>query len=142
MLVTSGQLKVSAEFRMGGLVDRQSWRWIGGANIPTRHGTRVNADIPLAELSVNSEIVTLRLRGVFSRLFRAEMLQSAPSDLVSIFPIRAVLRFRGVGFERRNGDEYYFKTTRIDEILAVLDSRDFPVSLESRSAAKLWKGVP
>src|SRR6266540_7519767 len=62
------------------------------------------------------------------RLTRAETLRAEPADLDTAFPIRSKLRFRGVGFRRRDGREYYFKTWRIDEVLGALQAAGFPVS--------------
>src|SRR4051812_28160710 len=87
-------------------------RWIGGANIPTAGGFRVNASMPLAQLTIVSTTVELRLRGPLSRLGRPETLRAKPPDLHSVFPIRTRWwRFRGIGFRRLDGHEYYFKTT-------------------------------
>ena len=118
------------------------WSWVGGENVPTLGGSRVNASEPLAELSICASIVELRLRGPFARLARAETLRAVRQDLESAFPIRSKVRFRGVGFRRVDGREYYFKTTKADEILAVLDQQGLPVSMTAQPAAKLWSGVP
>ena len=64
---------------------------------------RINASLPLAELTVQGDIVALRLRGPFGKLTRAETLQATPTDLESVFPIRSTVRFRGVGCQRRDG---------------------------------------
>jgi hypothetical protein len=94
-------------------------RWSGGANVPTRGGWRVNASTPLAELAVTGGLVVLRLRSPLATLCRAETLSARAADLRTVFPIRSKGRFRGVGFRRLDGREYYFKTTQIDTILRV-----------------------
>ncbi|MEU0094886.1 hypothetical protein [Kribbella sp. NPDC006257] len=59
-----------------------------------------------------------------------------PAQLAEVFPIRAKIRFRGVGFRRVDGREYYFKTFHIDNILHALQRFGFPVSPVAQSAAK------
>jgi hypothetical protein len=119
-------------------------RWVGGANVPTRGGYRVNAGMTLAELLFADGAVELRLRGPLARLTRAESFKVIASDLGAVFPIRSasILRFRGVGFRRHDGREYYFKTARTDEILGVLDSAGFPVTPKAQPATKIWRSTP
>ena len=120
------------------------WRrsWLGGANLPTLGGSRIDADLLFAELAIDGDIVVLRLRGPFARLTGAETLRAQRQDLESAFPIRSRLGYRGVGFRRIDGREYYFKTTKSDEILAALQACGLPVSMSAQPAAKLWSGVP
>lgn len=117
-------------------------RWIGGASVPTLGGSRVNATEPLAALAIRGNMLELRLRGPLAKLARAETLQARPADLEEVFPIRSRVRFRGVGFRRPDGREYYFKTWKIDEILDALAGRGFPVSLVNQPAAKIWSTIP
>jgi len=119
-----------------------SRRWIGGANVPTRGGYRVNASLLLAELLVGDGELELRLRGPLTKLTRAETLRAKPADLDAVFPIRSTIRFRGVGFRRPDGREYYFKTTSTDEILRMLGSLGFPVTPEAQPASKIWRARP
>lgn len=133
---------MNSDKRMGGPAVPASRRWIGGANVPTRGGFRVNASLLLAELAIDGDIVELRLRGPLGMLTRAETLRAKPVDLQSVFPIRSTVRFRGVGFRRPDLREYYFKTTRIDDVLDALRSVGFPVSTESQPAAKIWRAAP
>ena len=113
-------------------------RWIGGANLPTLGGRRVNASEFFAELVLDVNGLKLSLRGPLPRLTRAETLYAMPSDLSEVFPIRSRLRFRGVGLRRPDGREYYFKTTQTDPILQALQARRFAVSWAARPLAKLW----
>jgi hypothetical protein len=65
------------------------YRWIGGANLPTRGGWRVNATAPFAAMSLKDGVVRLELRGSFlTRLFRAVPLQVDRSGVQSVFPVR------------------------------------------------------
>jgi hypothetical protein len=114
-------------------------RWVGGANLPTKGGWRINASEFLAELVVDHNFLLLRLRGPLPRLTRAETLRVDPVQLAEVFPIRAKIRFRGVGFRRVDGREYYFKTLQIDNILHALQRFGFPVSPVAQPAAKLWR---
>jgi hypothetical protein len=75
-------------------------------------------------------------------LTRAETLRAKPEDLDVVFPIRSTFRFRGVGFRRPDGREYYFKTTSIDEVLAALGSLGFPVTPEAQPPSKIWRARP
>ena len=61
---------------------------------------------------------------------KAEVLLTRPSDIESVYPIRpkGAVGFRGVGFRRSNGHDYYFKTSKSDEILSVLRACGIPVS--------------
>jgi hypothetical protein len=123
-------------------------RWIGGANLPTLRGSRVNATLPFAELKVGDGYVELRLRGPIPRLWRPETLVAKPGDLDLVWPIgqrrrlSAILRMRGVGFRRSDGHEWYFGTAAGQEILGVLEGQGFPVTRESGSARKVWRGDP
>ena len=117
-------------------------RWIGGANLPTVGGWRVNATEFFAELLLDHNSVELRLRGPLRRLTRAETLLAEPADLSDAFPIRSRARFRGVGFRRSDGREYYFKTSQIDPILRALQDLGFPVSMIDQPAAKIWRLKP
>ncbi|MFI6833686.1 hypothetical protein ACIBG5_41695 [Kribbella sp. NPDC050241] len=113
-------------------------RWIGGANLPTLGGWRINASELFAELVLDDNTLKLSLRGPLPRLIRAETLSAAPSELSEVFPIRSSFRFRGIGLRRPDGREYYFKTTQTDPILQALQARAFPVSPIVRRPAKLW----
>jgi hypothetical protein len=117
-------------------------RWIGGANLPTTHSWRVNATEFLAELVVDHNTVELRLRGPLPRLTSAESLRATPSNLQEVFPIRSRARFRGVGFRRPDGREYYFKTRQVDDVLHALQNMGFPVSTLAQPASKIWKLKP
>ena len=118
------------------------YNWIGGANVPTLGGLRVNAGYPLASLSLENTNITLRLRGRISFLFRSELLFAGPSDVSDVFAIESKLRFRGVGFRRTDGHEFYFKTGRAKEILPVLHEAGFSVSELPKPASKIWKFTP
>jgi hypothetical protein len=125
-------------------VDRE---WIGGANVPTIGGMRVNAGMPFARLTLGDGRVELRFRAFAGRLFRAEGLVAGPSELRSVWPIegtglRRYLRFRGIGLRNADGHEYYFKTLAADDILRTLESEGFPVTWVVGPAAKIWQGVP
>ena len=117
-------------------------RWIGGASLPTTGGWRVHASEFLAELLLEENWVELRLRGLLPRLTRAETLRAKPTDLSEAFPIRSRISFRGVGFRRPDGREYYFKTGQIDNILRALQDLSFPVSWIDQRASKLWRLEP
>ena len=119
-----------------------SRRWVGGANVPTLGGLRVNASFPLAELILDRDSLQLRLRGPLNRFARAESIHVKPTDIAEVFPIRASFRFRGVGLRRLDGREYYFKTTRCDEILQDLSVAGFQVSWVSQPARKIWRATP
>jgi len=110
--------------------------------MPTLGGSRVNASEFFAALTLAGAQVELRLRGPLAQLARAETLVAMPIDLEVVFPIRSRVRFRGVGFRRVDGREYYFKTFKIDEILARLQAAGFPVSMEARPATKIWGTNP
>jgi hypothetical protein len=92
-------------------------------------------------LIVDGDSLELRLRGL-ARVVRAETLRARPADLEMVFDIRSRFRFRGVGFRRRDGHEYYFKTFRVDEVLGVLQGAGFPVSPVDQPASKLWRRTP
>jgi hypothetical protein len=119
-------------------------RWIGGANLPTKGGLRVNATIPLAELVVAADSVSLRFRGPLSKLTTAEVLVTTPSDIDSVYPIspKGALGYRGVGFRHSNGHDYYFKTSKADEILSVMREYGFQVSSQAQPANKVWRATP
>jgi hypothetical protein len=75
---------------------------------------------------------------------KAEVLLTTPSDIESVYPIRpkGALGYRGVGFRRSNGHDYYFKTSKSDEILSVLQACGFQVSGEAQPATKVWRATP
>ena len=122
--------------------------WIGGANLPTTGGSRLNLGMIFAELTLTEGVVELRVRGPMRQVFRPVTLRASPVDLVDVWPIRprgwvaSLFRFRGVGFLQSNQHEYYFKTFSIEDILGSLREAGFPVSEEARPAGKLWRGIP
>jgi hypothetical protein len=127
----------------GEVSDLQGSPWgfkcVGGVNLPTAGKRRLNATYPFGLLSVSSDnVLEVRLRSAISRFTRAESLQATPSGLLSVFPVRSPKGYRGLGFQRTNGVEYYFHTRHIDEILVVLTRVGFSVSAISR-LPPLWR---
>jgi hypothetical protein len=117
-----------------------SRRWTVGANLPTRHGFRINVSIPLAEFTLDGRRLTLRLRGLLARWTKAEALIAEPTDLVLVFPARSILGTKmGLGLRRPDGREYFVKTYQVAEILERLRVAGFPVSMEPQRATTMWK---
>jgi hypothetical protein len=79
-----------------------------------------------------------------SRVTNAEVLLARPSEVESVYPIRqdGTNRYRGVGFRRPDGhDFYFFRKSKSDEILRVLRVSGFQVS-EAEWATKVWRATP
>jgi hypothetical protein len=122
--------------------------WIGGANVPTKGGGRVDLSLPFAELIVGKGYLELRLRGLIPRLWQPETLIAKPEDLELIWPIgnprriSALFRFVGVGFKRVDGEEFYFKTGSIRHILDCLEAAGFTITRVNGAARKVWHDEP
>jgi hypothetical protein len=118
------------------------WRWVGGLNLPTERGARVNASRPLAELISSGDVVRLRMRWLWP-LWHPEELEAQPADLDWVSQVEGWIGMRGVGFRRLDGHEFYFKTDLwFTQILAVLSDRGFPVVTGIRKATKQWSSKP
>jgi hypothetical protein len=133
-----------SSLRMTGVGDSQApaqrspWgaRFIGGANVPAL-GLRMNATRPFGRLEVDQS--ELRLF-VVPRWLPAEELEASPASLREVFRVASRLR-HGVGFQALDGREWYFWSSRADEILRLLEQLRYPIG-QPRSKTKVWKGTP
>jgi hypothetical protein len=104
-------------------------------NVPLSMG-RFNATVPLAELLIDDQALTLRARsflGGFSPFIaRLDQIDAA-------YRLRGVVMTAGVGIRLRNGVVAYFWTwTQMDAVLAALADRGITIEPGAHRARGLW----
>jgi hypothetical protein len=109
---------------LGDLVEHR----IGGANIPA-HWLRLNATRPFGVLDIRQHGLELSVR---PRLFGGDDLRVTPALLAEVFPVKARIGGRGIGFRLPDGREWYFWTLHADRVLDLLDKQGFTVSRSVR----------
>jgi hypothetical protein len=131
--------KPTAEFATAGTRVSPLLRLVGGANVPTGY-MRLDATWPLGVLDCYADRVALTVRG--GRFLAAKPLYANAGDLASVFPVRGVIRKRGVGFRLKDGREWYFWTGAGQSALTCLAQRAFPVTFDEQRARKIWRAEP
>jgi len=113
--------------------DGVSAEFVGGMNVPSRLGGRLNATVPMVRLTISDS--TLRMD---PRLFASVMFTGFEvplREIASAFPLRGTFLNPGVGFELSDGQLAYFWTLGdAPRILGVLRQRGVSIGLESRRA--------
>ena len=113
-------------------------RFVGGMNVATKAGGRLNATMPLAVLTVDSTSLTLHPRS-----FPIPMFTDFRVSLVNIaaaFPLAGSPFASGVGIQLSDGQLVYFWTFRQDRVLAVLRQRGIPIDPIRRRAVGSLRG--
>ena len=109
---------------------------IGGMNVPAALG-RANATVPLAELVIGDETLTLRPRKI-GRLIMTDFVVGL-DQVTAAFRLRGTFMTSGVGIRLHDGAEAYFWTSsKQDAVLAALNERGVPVDTEAQRAQQVW----
>ena len=116
----------------------ESRSFVGGMNVPVRGGWgRMNATVPLAELTIDGEWVTLR-----PRWFAALMIQPFRVPLAAIevaYPVRSRVLARGIGLTTSDEQTAYFWTwSDQDEVLRTLAGRGVTIDPSARRPTAVW----
>ena len=116
----------------------QVMSFVGGMNVPARGWGRMNATVPLAELTIDEESLTFRPR-LFARLMTGPF-HVPLAAIKAAYPVRGMLGSSGVGVSTVEGQTAYFWTRRdIDAVLSVLADRGVHVDPQLRRAIASWK---
>ncbi len=110
-------------------------RFIGGMNVPMRF-VRGNASMPLAELVLESDAITLRPRGIAGWLLHDFVIPV--SQVAAVFPLSGGWLSRGVGISMTDSRVAYFWTKAPDEVLAAMRAHGLTVDPVPRRASILW----
>jgi hypothetical protein len=106
--------------------------FVGGMNVPSSLGGRLNATIPLARLTIGLEDLRLQPRS-FARMFSE--FEVPLNEITAAFLLNGTFMTSGVGFEISDGQLAYFWTLGDkDRILAVLQHRGVRVDPVPRRA--------
>jgi hypothetical protein len=113
--------------------------FVGGMNVPSTLGGRLNATVPLALLTVREK--TLRIR---PRLFGRAMFSDFEvrlNEITAAFRLRGTFMTAGVGFELSDGQVAYFWTLRDqDRLLSALQQRGVSIDPVARRATRALSG--
>ncbi|MEU8713823.1 hypothetical protein [Streptomyces sp. NPDC048663] len=109
-------------------------RFIGGANIPSLLGWRLNATWPLGVLTIEGGRLHLCVRalGPFAKLFGIRPLECAAQEIAEVFLCHGMFGTSGVGFRTEDTRYFYFLTGRIQDVLEVCRQQGFAVSDEKQ----------
>jgi len=108
-------------------------QFVGGMNVPSSLGGRLNATIPLARLTVGEGKLTMQPRS-FARMFTE--FEVPLKEIASAFPLTGTFMTSGVGFELSDSQLAYFWTLGDKgRILALLQNRGVRVDPVARRAA-------
>ena len=113
-------------------------RFIGGMNVPALPGGRLNATMPFAVLTIDSDALTLHFRPfpipTFSD-FRVLL-----SNVATAFRLWGSPLAVGIGIELSDGQVAYFWTWRQEAVLAALGQRGIPIDPAPRRAVGSLRG--
>lgn len=113
--------------------DGVSAEFVGGMNVPSRLGGRLNATVPLVRLTISGSTVRMDPRGFASVMFTG--FEVPLREIASAFPLRGTFMTAGVGLELSDGQLAYFWTLGdTSQVLGVLGDRGVSIGLESRRA--------
>jgi hypothetical protein len=109
-------------------------QFVGGMNVATAYGSRLNATVPLAVLTIDAAALTLH-----PRAFPVEMFTDfrvALSDIAIAFRLRGGPLASGVGFELSDGSIAYFWTlSQEDRVLVALEGFGIRIDAATRRAS-------
>lgn len=113
--------------------------FVGGMNVPSRLGGRLNATIPLARLTISADSLRMHQRFFISAMFSDFHVRLR--DVAAAFRLRGTLMTSGVGFELSNGQLAYFWTLwGMGRILSALQQRGVPIEGEPHRARGVVAG--
>ena len=109
-------------------------RFVGGMNVPTKFGSRLNATVPLAVLTVDRTSFVLHPRSFPVPMFSD--FRVALSDIAVAFRLGGGPLASGVGIQLTDGNVAYFWTmSKHDGVLSTLDQFGVQVDPTTRRAS-------
>jgi hypothetical protein len=113
--------------------------FVGGMNVPSTLGGRLNATVPLALLTVGEKSLRIAPR-LFGRAMFSDF-EVRLDEITAAFRLRGTFMTSGVGFELSDGQVGYFWTRRDqDRLLAALQGRGVPIDPVPRRATGALSG--
>ncbi|MHB1726654.1 MAG: DUF2510 domain-containing protein [Acidimicrobiales bacterium] len=113
--------------------------FVGGMNVPSRLGGRLNATVPLVRLTIDGNTLRMHPRFFTSAMFSD--FEVLLSEISAAFRLRGTFMTSGVGFELSDGQLAYFWTLGDkDRILAVFQQRGIAIDPEPRRAVGAVSG--
>jgi hypothetical protein len=110
--------------------------FVGGMNVPATLG-RANATVPLAELAIDEQTLTLRARWSLARQMVPDF-DVKLDEIAAAFRLKGSLMATGVGIRLREGLIAYFWTySKQDAVLAALSERGVQIE-EPQGARAVW----
>jgi hypothetical protein len=130
---SSGSSPTEGFVRDGDAPVNGSVRFVGGMNVPTSYGTRLNATVPLAVLTLDEGSLTLHPRPFPVPMFTD--FRVALSDIAVAFRLGGGPLTSGVGVQLSDGTVGYFWTlSHGDRVIAALDGFGVPIEVAARRA--------
>jgi hypothetical protein len=113
--------------------------FVGGMNVPSSLGGRLNATVPLARLVIDETTLQLQSRW-FGKLMFGDF-EVPLNEITAAFPLKSSFMAAGVGFQLSDGEVAYFWTlSNQQRVLAVLQQRGVPVDPAPRPARGSFSG--
>jgi hypothetical protein len=103
-------------------------RFVGGASLPSKRWSRINATVPLAVLTVNDAGLALRLRGRLGRSLETQLVVGF-TEIASAYPLRGRIYGAGLGLDLVGGNFAFFYCWRHrQEVLDALGAHGVPLT--------------
>jgi hypothetical protein len=107
--------------------------FVGGMNVPSRLGGRLNATIPCVRMTIGADNLRMHSRFFLSAMFSD--FEVPLREVTAAFSLTGSFMTSGVGFELSDGQLAYFWTLGDkSRILSVLQQRGIPIEAEPRRA--------
>lgn len=114
-------------------------KFVGGMNVPSQLGGRLNATVPCAVLMIDEATVRIHPRLFVSAMFSD--FEVPLGEITAAFRLRGTFMTAGVGFELSDGQLAYFWTLGDQEqILSVLRQRGIQIDPVPRRAQGALSG--
>lgn len=113
--------------------------FVGGMNVPSKVGGRLNATIPLVRLTIDANTVRMHPRFFASAMFSDFTVPLRA--ITAVFPLRSKFMTAGVGLELSDGQlAYFWSLGDRDRILSVLQQRGVAIDPQPRRALGAMSG--
>jgi len=104
-------------------------RWNGAGQIPARHFGAWNATVPLVQVQLIGEHLTVRIQPRWlGQLIGAESLAAVPADGVEARLVRSNATWQGIEFRPPRQPSFYFFTPQREAVLVALSEAGFTVA--------------
>jgi len=128
----------STGFATGVALGNQA-EFVGGMNVPSALGFRLNARFPLVALTIGEASLRMHPRWLGAALFSD--FEVPLHEITAAFLLRSAFLRSGLGFELSDGQRAYFWTFQNKgRVLAVLQQRGVPIDPVPRRAAGVLSG--